>query len=220
MLSSFHEVNKCFFEEFAGTTNLEAPTLEVTTHRGVALVVPIRYAKKSALDVAETDLLVSYPVISIQDYTPEFVSEYFNPDPGRLGALRDSDEDDVLDAGTIFPHERPYRFKYEISVAAKSESHKDAIVFWMHQHFGPEDRSDKPSLIFNRVNVPIGDNFGTVEALGDRVSYSFSQAEPFRSDGVIEVIFTFALLAWVAVDQQEDVDLLEETRFRLNVRSN
>lgn len=206
---SVHETNLEFLKQFLGE-NLSDLTVIVDTHKGDTIEVPIVYAKRSAMDYSES-VRESYPKISIYNHTPEIRKDLIRPNqPYR--AFEDSDNDGKFDKVHSYTYPVPFTFQYDVSAAAKTESHIDAIRNWFISRFSFEGQSH---FVFNKISVPLNYSIGGNTDVGEPVYYDLESQDIYRSDGVHETMYVFKVLVWIDNKAPITEDLLTTLALRI-----
>lgn len=187
MIDSLENVNFNFFKLFAGET-LKDP-IQLTTHLGDSFDVKVMYFKESSIDYTSTSK-ETYPVISIQEYLPEFNDDWHN-DPTnvvkRYSALKDLDSDGLFDTVSWIKDPFYMTYRFDVSTATKDYHQNKAMINYMFVKYG-----NKGSLSFNSV-----DNFD----LADFVDYTVNSTDIERSDGVMETNYEFTIKCWVHITE-------------------
>lgn len=207
MLHSILEVNTEFFKIFAGP-ELKTP-VTISMYRGNPVQVPVIYAKESSDDWSEvTD--ERYPIISIQDYQPEFHDDWHN-DPNATRTLRgaynylEGNDTDKFDTGAIINDPFLLNFRYEVHTATKKKAELFGLKDWFLTTF-----NKKGTFIFNKRTYD-GD-----QEIGDFVSYTMTPNDIPRSDGVNEVMYEFVIKAFVQFKEIEELTLVNTINTNLN----
>lgn len=175
--------------------------LALTTYASSAFNVSIRYGRKSSGDYSEEER-EHYPVISIEDFVPTVMKDWYDENGKRFAAARDTNNDGVDDTITMFRDAIPFNFRYEVSVACKSEGEYYALLEWFAKTFELKNGV----FLFNKVTLP--DDVGG--PMADYVNYDLDSRESPRTDGIFETVFIFVLYPFVAIKDQVDYDVLSQ----------
>lgn len=198
MFYKISQVKEAFFEMFY------KPGVTIYPE-GSPVPVKVRYAKKSAEDYSEEDQQQEYPVIAIWDFPPTISETFSQNGLIRVANERDPDENTGLNThGTLFYEPIRLNFRFDVSFASKSYKHRVALEDYFYKHFLEDER-----WVLRRNVI---DN----EEYGEIVSLKFNVTEIPRTDGVHEVNVEMSFDAWVQVQDQVEVDLLQELNITVN----
>lgn len=213
MITSFHQVDLEFYKQFLGE-DLKTPFMEVTTHKMETIQVPVKYVKKSARDLTEEND-EKYPMITIENFTPKIVPDYYYPEQTYYANPRQAIVDEITyDLITEYFAQVPFDFRFEVSIAADSESEWDALKLQFAKLFSVNKQK---YFVFNKFSVPLEGNLGTDSDVGDVVGYTLEIQEVNRTDGVFETVYVFVVRAWVQLTEPKDLLTASSIGVALNV---
>ena len=194
MIDSLHNVDLEFFKQLLGQNMSYASSgVPLSDYSGNNFNATIRYAKLSSVDLTE-EKIETYPIISINDFAPKPRPGYYFPDTSRFGELRDTDNDVSPDTITEFYDPINLVFKYQVSIASKSQSQWDA----MKQYMTGFMYYNQKHFLFNQVTDFTDD-------LGDYVEYEIEHlSDNERRDGIFESIYEFTLYPYVYLKTPKD----------------
>lgn len=213
MITSIRNIKRNFFQVFLGAGTGDTflrDYVSIVDEEGVELhQIPLRYYHLSSGDLVEAKY-ETYPVISVQDFLPKPVEGWNNWPQKRFAGARDTDNDDVVDTATEYPKAIRLDYRFEVSVACKTEGMFVDIVDWFYRTF---DFSNLAVLWFNKSEA------GDFE-YGDPVNYKITDiSDNPRSDGIFENVYVFELSLWADIKPSVDhTTLVKEitTQFNYN----
>ena len=187
MITTISQVNEEFFKLFFGLS---------VTKRGEQIVVPCRYARKSAIDYSEEEENQTYPVIALQDHTPTLKSEWFVDMKTYLGGVD-------MEGLKSYLFYRPLwmEFIFDVSIAATSYLDFVGLKDLMSRNF-----IHKEHLLFNQ-------RLTGEDAVGDVIPFRVRTTDIPRTDGVMEVNYEFTLSVWVYTREGQEK---ENVQFVIN----
>jgi hypothetical protein len=202
MIDSLQNVSENMFKVFAGD-NLDSP-LSVPTYEGGFFTADVAYARQGSDGYAETSL-ERYPIVSIQEYAPEFLDEWHN-DAGnvakRYSLLKDTDNDGSFDTVSWVKDPFFMQFRFDVSTATKNFiQHKDFSEYFIRT-FGKAG------------TFPF--NYEPISNQADYVEYRVQGTNIERTDGVFETNYEFNLKCFVYITNLEEYsDIIEKLNITL-----
>lgn len=197
------------FKQFTGGTGTgDSITVPgVVNDLNVLVPIPIRYARKSKLSLAE-GFSESYPQSSIWDYFPEIDTAWAQNFQQYVDGFHDFSVPPLVAGQPNLPakaylFEEPIRllFRYDFTFYVNSPMARFSIADYMMKRFSP-----KGQFILNSVNVP-GAN-STTDTVGDVAGYNMLPTEVQRNDGIFEMNYEFTSKLMVLVKDPVEVDLI------------
>jgi hypothetical protein len=208
VIENIQQGHEMFFSQFISNGDYANPLL-VIPYKNTTLSIPVRFYKKSAKDRSEESTEV-YPVISIQPIQPKILTEMFNAyDPDRAYDILDGQ----AHVSEVYPV--PVQMQYQVSFASKDYTQDSAYNTWFFRKFLAKNAA---ALIYNPVTIPLNDNLGSTDIVGDYVGYTFESLNIIReSDGVFETAHMFTVgPVWMAMFDEVLKDVPETIAITLN----
>lgn len=207
MFLSFHEVDGFFYAYLFGApmSSTGKNTISITTYRGKTVSVPFQFFKESAFNYSQGSKEI-YPIVSIENFNPventKFSGEFVNNAELNYFPIYTDVEETIEDPENILIEAKviPFDFRYEISLATKSESEWDALKKAIMSKFS--FGSDK-IIIFDAENEK-------------QCYYTLENRDIPREDGVYETLVTAVLTCWVKLGQDQTADRC--TRVNIDLR--
>jgi len=173
------------------------PFIAMTDYRGTLKQVLVRYYKKGDEFNTEDDYNY-YPVISIQDFAPDYdKSRGFGVDTIDGDYV---EENGIVISGDLISLPIPYNFKFQISFAGNTQADYDMFETWFHNNFSTFNGACftfKTDVIVNYTykNLPGGE----------------------RNDNKFESIKEFNLNTWIwfKVNVTNTEDIIQTIKFVL-----
>jgi hypothetical protein len=195
MIETFQNVDDNFYRLFVGD-DYKTKALVVKDYRGNLVSANIRFIKSSR-DYSEEEM-EKYPAVVIANRLPVQRKDINHRNDFEIDNFVDTDTDGEEDKASKVRRALAYEFKYDVSVATKSESESQAFEQYFFNRFDMEEGV----FLFNKKPLPL------IDPIGDYVPYKIEVDEPIRTDGIFETIFTFFLYPWVDHKPDEQFDLL------------
>lgn len=101
-----------------------------------------------------------------------------------------------------------FDFKFDVTAFCKNAIHKWLIWEWFAKNFDCDT-----GMILNAIMLSSPQEDTVV---GDPVDYKMTTFEPYRTDGVFELTFSFKITAMVQIVEPKEVELLQTLLIRLN----
>ena len=190
MITSTVNVTENMFKQFAGT-NLTTP-LSLTDGKGEAFDVGVIFFRESSRNFAEATK-ERYPLISIQEYFPQFLDEWHNEPENvvkRFSLFKDTTNDGKFDTVSWIKDPFFMSFRFDVSTACDNFYQDKALALHFLQRFGKSG-----TLEFN---------IEPISGIADYVDYTVTANELERSDGIFETNYEFTLKVWLHITTVEE----------------
>lgn len=190
MLTSLQNVHEEFFKLFI-------PTITVGS-----LVIPVRYARSSRLNLTEKSS-ESYPICVIYDKQPEFDTQWTDSFFEYVGGYRFNDISDTKKITDAYVYKEPIRFicSYDVTFYLKGIKDKWKVIDYILSNHGKNG-----TFVFNKVTLSNNQQEGDI---GDVVFYDLTMYENQRQDGIVELNFQFQLSAMVDIQTEVDKTVVQ-----------
>jgi hypothetical protein len=207
-LASIQDVNNEFFnlflseavdKPFAGE---DCPFIEVPKGSGTIDVL-VRYYNRGGSS-GRTELPEKYPVLVIQDFTPEFAADRMMVKDWLDASVNHTDK--TVQTITL---PVPLNFQYQVSLFSTVKTDNDALMTYMYRKFGVG--SVNRCFLFKRQVVPV-----SLEVIGLPVPYRVSVTTVEREDGRFEWAVTYTLMTYVHLTAPTWAPYIEQIEMVLN----
>lgn len=209
-LASIQEVNDGFFDLFLSKAVAKAfagencPFIPVPKGAGTIDLL-VRYYNRGGR-TGKTELPEKYPVLVIQDYTPEFDATRVKVKDWLEVAVNTTDKEVQV---VTLP--MPLTFNYQVSLVSTIKTDNDALMDYMFKNFGVG--AVNQCLMFNKQIVPvIGGEVGVP------VPYRTSVNTIDREDGRFEWAITYTLMPFVHIKPAEWEPYIEQIKMVLKTK--